>query len=603
MTDVTTVISSGNILQVDIGANPIVKVLNFLIDSVKTLDSRILSLENISPTHVTRQEHESLGTDIKSQISTINDNLNTMNNKLLGVTTDMKNLESKVNLTINDKITEILISTNMKVQSAVSSIDAEVQDNVRLVNDLKADVNEFINKMNKVNFEQLSRSVSENAKDISTIRKELETQKLNEFDTSKLNIKIDDDGKIVEQINQHSKFILELVSEINKMKEEMTTINDQKFDKANSVDIEENISKLRSEFDNNQNDLISAMKAIQNELQTIRDNADGLENLPQMDLQSIVESYFNPPYSNRIEKPEDPAVVDHRVINMADIPLVPVVKRDGDSNQNAKNPNSNIMLSSPISTRSSDLFALERRSSVQSVQPSTPVVVTEKVDVDDIVRRIRKEIDLPSIQDTFSRFRKEHNEAMSAVERKVDREYVERLFDKFRIIVHNLNDRFKELVSLNDEYATKEEVSLIVQVLKALPKESRPGTAVKKGPSCLFCGRPKTSVAGEISPRTAAMVGTAPVQNVTMEGNSTCEYIYGDGQAFRRDENFQSFPHLDVLPPLPQDKEEGTLPNTKNSTDQIGRVSFVKPNEKYKSSNKVSASSSSPTSRLQKVRK
>jgi hypothetical protein len=145
----------------------------------------------------------------------------------------------------------------------------------------------------------------------------------------------------------------------------------------------------------------------------------------------------------------------------------------------------------------------------------------------------------------------DHVESLSALDRKIDRDYVERLFEKFRIMIVALGERVREVAEISDVYATKEDLEILAKVLKKLADGQRPASALKRGPGCLFCGRPKSSITGQISPRTAAMAGTAPIRNVFSDSAKT-GFIYGDGQAFRRDA-FSSLPHLNILPKLGAD--------------------------------------------------
>ena len=80
---------------------------------------------------------------------------------------------------------------------------------------------------------------------------------------------------------------------------------------------------------------------------------------------------------------------------------------------------------------------------------------------------------------------------MCTLERKVERDYVERLFDKFRSMIHSINDRVKELANINQDSATREDIQILLNFIKTIPLEERSVAALRKGPTCLFCGRPK----------------------------------------------------------------------------------------------------------------
>jgi hypothetical protein len=164
-----------------------------------------------------------------------------------------------------------------------------------------------------------------------------------------------------------------------------------------------------------------------------------------------------------------------------------------------------------------------------------PEVKPPEIDIPAIVDQLRGELALPEIRGAFEQFSAEHAEAMSALERKIDRDYVERLFSKFREVVHGINNRVRELGVLLQEYATKEDVEVLARVLERVPNDVKSGCAVKRGTSCLFCGRPRTTLRGQISPRTAAAAGAPPVRGVASEFPGP-DFVYGDGEAFKRDE-------------------------------------------------------------------
>lgn len=132
------------------------------------------------------------------------------------------------------------------------------------------------------------------------------------------------------------------------------------------------------------------------------------------------------------------------------------------------------------------------------------------------------------------RAQEEHRLVMGAFDRKIDRDYVERPFDKFRLMIVSLGDRVKELATSSGLYATREDVEMLAAVLRKITNDVRPASALKKGASgCLFCGRPRTAITGQISPRTAALAGNAPVRSVVAESNRGT-LIYGETEAFKK---------------------------------------------------------------------
>jgi hypothetical protein len=157
-------------------------------------------------------------------------------------------------------------------------------------------------------------------------------------------------------------------------------------------------------------------------------------------------------------------------------------------------------------------------------------------------------MNMEELRASFAQCHCECAEAMSLLDRKVDRDYVERLFNKFRALVHALNDRVKELATLGDDYARRDDLEVLAKLIHRIPANIRPAAAIKKGSNCLFCGRARTALQGQISPRTAAAAGSPPIRSLISEFPGS-EFVYGDGQAFRRDE-------LALFPPLDPGKSQ-----------------------------------------------
>lgn len=634
MSDFSAIINNHDLFQVEVEFRPIVDVLNYINEQLKSLEGRIGSLESVSKTHVTVEEHESANKAIIDRIVPLEERIDKLDNSITGLSTDFKSLESRTNLTINERVNEVLVSTNMNINHSASTINAQVRENYDEIKNTKQEVEDFIAAQKELNIESVIENVKKNTNGIIYLKKKLVEVEQNNTNSPRKYLELNNDAKnakIVEQnasilnlINDQKDNIRTLTNDVNEIKERLSITEENilarnedlisvkssvsstpQFNKSQNFDEE----SLKEELSNHEANVVNAMKAIQIELQQIRDNGQGLLDLPPMNLYNTVPSFFNEdkkilsisdsesapvlelaekPEEEKEEKPEEKQQVKKRS-NRDDN----VIKRFKRNNKSNKNEN--------IDDSQNEVSKLD--DSVQTIPAPKQIIETPKVDIDSIIRKIKNEIDLENIQKSFQKFKKDHDEIINLVERKVDREYVERLFDKFRIIVHNMNDRVKELASLSGDYATKDDFKLIVQVVKNMPKDFKPGTAVKRGPTCLFCGRPKSSIAGEITPRTASLAGSPPVQNIGAKDNEIgCEFVYGDGQAFRRDENFNSFPHLDILPPLPtNENEENKSANraalSSTAAEANGRVSFTRNGERLKTS------SSMPNSRISKSRK
>jgi hypothetical protein len=128
---------------------------------------------------------------------------------------------------------------------------------------------------------------------------------------------------------------------------------------------------------------------------------------------------------------------------------------------------------------------------------------------DDTLRELRAMIGIVS---------REKAEIVGALDRKVDREFVERLFNKFRAIIVAMNDRVRELGTLTERFATQKDIKAVTQLVSQIP-DFNETAASRVGPECLICGRPRGQVGG-IAPQD--------------EDEPPLHYVYGDGGMFRK---------------------------------------------------------------------
>ena len=74
-------------------------------------------------------------------------------------------------------------------------------------------------------------------------------------------------------------------------------------------------------------------------------------------------------------------------------------------------------------------------------------------------------------------FHRDKDQLMTAIDRKVDRDMVERLFNKFRVMVMQINDRVNEMAALTDKFASQKDVDTMASVIKTMP-------GFKDNPTC-----------------------------------------------------------------------------------------------------------------------
>lgn len=205
-----------------------------------------------------------------------------------------------------------------------------------------------------------------------------------------------------------------------------------------------------------------------------------------------------------------------------------------------------------------DVMSISRGSSVKSGKRVTGKPSLRRVAFpDQPITPIPAE-QLKEVKDMITTFISEKDDLMSAVDRKVDRDMVERLFNKFRTIVMSLNDRVNEMSGLLGRCATQQEVEAVAKVVTHIPAMSDKAAGVKIGPECLFCGRAKSSLAGQV-PASTALRGAGVTANVQTANPGN--FVYGDGSAYRGASVMESFPHFK----LPLLKEPNKRPCTHSS--------------------------------------
>jgi hypothetical protein len=153
-----------------------------------------------------------------------------------------------------------------------------------------------------------------------------------------------------------------------------------------------------------------------------------------------------------------------------------------------------------------------------------PVFDQQNVVVADIVGEVPQRGDflggdtLRELRFMVGTLSREKNEIISAMDRKVDRDFVERLFNKFRAMMVAMNERVRELAALTEKFATQKDVKAVAQLVCQIP-EFNETAASRVGPECLICGR------------TRGQVGGQPQQE---EDESMIHYVYGEGGMFRK---------------------------------------------------------------------
>jgi len=355
----------------------------------------------------------------------------------------------------------------------------------------------------------------------------------------------------------------------------------------------QDITKIKSTVNRNEKDIRDVVMAFMDEFKLIRTNASGLEHLPPLNLTNCVPSFFNNPsftfdrdesacstpcesdrdiYSNRTADyaPRRSDSFYRKTQSDEELPsaisqpkpkkisgLLHLISRPDGQKKPPKRSTSDYSLKTEVVDTINEVAELQH---TKQPHPEDRVQVVENYRQDVIsssqgTERVTKTVivydkeSTEEIKKLFDKFSGEKDQLMLAVDRKVDRDMVERLFDKFRTLISSLNEKIKEMASMMGHFAKQKDVEAVAEVVAHMPEITERSVGIKKGPECLFCGRARSQLAGQISPRSALCGGGVTVSIQTVGDNSS-NLIYGDGGAFiGGGSRMESFPHFQ-LPPL-----------------------------------------------------
>jgi hypothetical protein len=100
------------------------------------------------------------------------------------------------------------------------------------------------------------------------------------------------------------------------------------------------------------------------------------------------------------------------------------------------------------------------------------------------------------------------------IELKIDREFVERMFNKFRVMLAEMNEKIENIQCSFLEWVTRDELELVLQRFAGVVGEVQDAAAATAKYECLLCGRKRSHVAGmtitgEIPPQPQSRPRTA----------------------------------------------------------------------------------------------
>jgi hypothetical protein len=87
-------------------------------------------------------------------------------------------------------------------------------------------------------------------------------------------------------------------------------------------------------------------------------------------------------------------------------------------------------------------------------------------------------------------------EVVSKIEGKIDRDFVERMFNKFRIMLNDINEKIENIQCSFLEWVTRDELELVLQKFLGVVRDVNDAAGTKVKFNCLLCGRPRAHLAG-----------------------------------------------------------------------------------------------------------
>jgi hypothetical protein len=88
------------------------------------------------------------------------------------------------------------------------------------------------------------------------------------------------------------------------------------------------------------------------------------------------------------------------------------------------------------------------------------------------------------------------DKVMTMIENKIDREFVERMCNKFRVLLADLNEKVENVRCSFLEWVTRDELEAVLQTFAGVVGEVRDTAATTGKYGCLLCGRKRSHVAG-----------------------------------------------------------------------------------------------------------
>ena len=512
-------IQSENLFQVNVQSGTLEEIFLAFNKKIKNHEQRISQLEELIQNSVAKDNFTEELEDLRNKIGNCESNIQNLNTNVDSLTDNLSDFQKQMTSTLEERIDDTMLNATNMTNQAVSNIQSVVdllEHNMKdfLSRQPKEDFEERVAKLNK----RMDKILGEgnDTTDFDTRVNRIKQQIYNEMDsrfktfTDNLDTVLtgDDDGAAdASSIAKMKLLLAKMKGDVDEIKK-----NQQKFASNGEEDGDAN------SFPVYQKNVQRAMIALNETLNKIISEAPGLGEVEYLQLARNAPALFLDDYT--ASEPE--RVGDSKIKKGGFIGL---------GGKSVSDSSSNIAPGVTISQ-----------------------IMKSKLTDDDIhliALRVDSELNIADLKKQNELIERQNQEVLSALERKVDREFDERLFEKFRHYITQLKDAIADVNNRVSDLVTHSELDAVRKIAISIPTKIVDTCAVgRRGPECLFCGRPKTGVVGSISPRAASKLGSAPI--ATQAGSTM---IYGDGQAFQHAAD-QSLTRFDILPPITSKTEK-----------------------------------------------
>lgn len=137
-------------------------------------------------------------------------------------------------------------------------------------------------------------------------------------------------------------------------------------------------------------------------------------------------------------------------------------------------------------------FSLNGQEINEMIEDKVSMVARKSVSI--LVDKARTEM-----KEQTKQVQKTVDQVISLIDIKIDREFVERMFNKFRVMVNEINEKIDNLQCSFLEWVTRDELEMVLQKFAGVVADVKDAAATKTKYNCLLCGRPRQHLAGMLT--------------------------------------------------------------------------------------------------------